>query len=138
MQVHAARLEQKDAVQREIERTARREQELQHAIENATSTSGDTLTDGDSTGKRLAGEVASGGEVVGEGGLGRGGSDSNRSGGGEENGHRRTGKRPATREDEGAGEGGEGQPQLKKSKVPSPMPTEAAVVGATAANMSAR
>lgn len=138
MQVHAARLEQKNAVQREIDRTERREQELQHAIEIARSTNRETLTDGDSTGKRLAGGVASGGEDVIEGGLGRGGSDSNRGGGGEENGRRHTGKRPSTREDEGVGYGGEGQPKLKKSKVPSRMPTEAASVGTTAANMNAR
>lgn len=138
MQVHAAHLEQKNAVQREIERTARREQELQLTIEKATSTSGDTLTDGKSTGKRLAGEVTSGGEGVVEGGLGGGGRDSNGGGGGEEIRHRHTGKRPSTREDEEDGEGSEGQPKLKKSKVPSRMPTEAAAVGANAANMNAR
>ncbi|CAM9148892.1 unnamed protein product [Ectocarpus sp. 13 AM-2016] len=137
MQVHAARLEQKNALQREIERTERREQELQHAIENATSTNRETLTDGNSTGKRLAGEVASGGEDVIEGCLGRGGSESNRGGGEEQNGRRHTGKRPSTREDEGVGDGGEGQPKLKKSKMPSQMPTEAASVGTTAANMNA-
>ncbi|CAM9372053.1 unnamed protein product [Ectocarpus sp. 12 AP-2014] len=137
MQVHAARLEQKNALQREIERTERREQELQHAIENATSTNRETLTDGDSTGKRLAGEVASGGDHVIEGCLGRGGSDSNRGGEEEPNGRRHTGKRPSTREDEGVGDGGEGQPKLKKSKVPSRMPTEVASVCTTAANMNA-
>lgn len=102
MQAHAALLRQKNALQREVERAARQEQELQRALTFITPS-----------------EDAPVGESEGNGG------DQSCAGEREEEKTRQHArrKRSSTREGEEDGDqadgegGGEGQPKLKKSKV---------------------